>query len=126
MTDETNTVAPVTSSIFQSVETEVVADFDAAVSDVEQFFTADVWPIIKATLQYIETNGGADLLEIASNALNAAVSSIETGTEPEAVAASVIGTVVDEAKSAGIEIAQGAATLAVSMAAAQINQATKA
>lgn len=46
-----------------------------------------------------------DWLQIAKNALNAALSGIETGTAPEQVAGAVVGTVLDEAKSAGLQIA---------------------
>lgn len=110
-------------SIFVKVEQAVVSDAQTAVADLEQFFSADVWPIMKAVLLYIEQNAGSDLLQIASNALKATLSGLETGTAPEQVAAAVIGTVVNEAQAAGLQIAQGAATLAVSMAAAAVNQA---
>jgi hypothetical protein len=109
-------------SIFVKIEEAVVSDAEAAVADLEQFFTQDVWPVMKSVLTYIEQNGASDLITIAKNALNATLSGLETGTAPEQVAAAVVGTVVDEAKSAGLQIAQGAATLAVSMAAAAVNQ----
>ena len=113
-------------SIFTKIEQGLVTDVNAAVSDVEQFFSADVWPILQAVFTYIENNAGSDLLTIAKNALTAALSGIETGTAPEAVAASVVGTVVSEAESAGLQVAQGAASLAVSLAAAEVNQASAA
>jgi hypothetical protein len=110
-------------TIFAQLEQAVVADAEAAVSALENFFTADVWPIIKATLQYVETNGGSDLLKIASNALSGALSSIEGGTSADAVVSAAVGTVVNEATAAGLQVAQGAAALAVSMVAAEINSA---
>jgi len=113
-------------SIFTKIETAVVADVDTAVADLEQFFTQDVWPIMKAVFMYIEQNAGSDLLKIATNAFNAAISGLETGTAPASVATAVIGTVLDEAKSAGIQVAEGAAALAVSMAAAAVNSSATA
>jgi hypothetical protein len=110
-------------SIFQKIETNVVTDVETAVADVEQFWTDDVKPILSATLTYIEQNGGADLLKIAENAFSAAVSGLETGTSVANVTTAVVVTVIDEAKSAGIQVAEGAASLAVSLAAAQVNQA---
>lgn len=110
-------------TIFAQLENAVVADAEEAVTALENFFTADVWPIISATLSYIETNGGSDLLKIAENALNAALPGIESGAPVATVTTAVVGTVVNEAESAGIAIAQGAATLAVSMAAAAVTAA---
>jgi hypothetical protein len=110
-------------SIFQKIETDVVTDVQAAVAEIEQFWSDDVKPIMSATLTYIEQNGGADLLKIAENAFSAAVSGLETGTSVASVTTAVISTVIDEAKSAGIQVAEGAASLAVSLAAAQVNQA---
>jgi hypothetical protein len=113
-------------SIFQKIETAVVTDVETAVADVEQFFTQDVKPILSATLTYIEQNGGADLLKIAENAFAAVMSGLETGSSVADATTAVVATVVDEAKSAGIQIAEGAASLAVSLAAAQANQAAAA
>jgi hypothetical protein len=114
------TAAPAT-SIFQNIENEVVADVKEAVAEVEQFWTDDVKPILSAVLTYIEQNGGADLLTIAENAFTAAVSGLETGTSAADVTTAVVATVIDEGKSAGIQIAEGAANLAVSLAAAKAN-----
>lgn len=110
-------------SIFEKIETEVVSDVKVAIADIEQFFTTDVWPIMQAVFTYIEQNGGSDLLKIAENAFTAAVAGIETGTSVQGVTAAVVGTVIDEGKSAGIAIAEGAAQLAVSLAAAKVNSA---
>jgi hypothetical protein len=110
-------------TIFKQLENAVVADADAAAAEIATFFTDDVAPIFQAVLSYIETNGASDLLTIAKNALNAALSGIESGTAPEDVAGAVIGTVVNEAEAAGLSVAQGAATLAVSMAATAVTQA---
>jgi hypothetical protein len=110
-------------SIFVKIEQAVVTDVSTAVADLEQFFTADVWPIMQAVFTYIENNAGSDLLNIASNALSAALSGIEGGAPVASVASAVVGTVLSEAQSAGLQVAEGAATLAVSMAAAQVNQA---
>lgn len=109
-------------SIFTSIENGIVTDVDAAAAEVANFFTADVAPILQSVLSYIETNGASDLLTIAKNALNAALAGIESGTSVQDVTAAVIGTVVNEAQSAGQQIATGAATLAVSMAAAAVTQ----
>ena len=113
-------------SIFTTIAADVETDAEAVLAKLEVFFTADVWPIVEAVFTYIEQNGGQDLLTIASNALSAAMSGLTTGTAPESVATAVVGTVIDEAKSAGIQIAEGAASLAVSMAAAAVNSAASA
>jgi len=115
-----NTTAP-TTSIFQNIENDVVMDVKTAVAEVEQFWSADVKPLFSAILTYIEQNGGADLLKIAENAFTAAVAGLETGTSLQGVTEAVVGTVLDEGKSAGIQIAEGAASLAVSLAAAKAN-----
>jgi len=110
-------------TIFKQLENAVVADADAAAAEIATFFTDDVAPIFQAVLSYIEANGASDLLTIAKNALNATLSGLETGTAPESIAGAVIGTVLSEAQAAGLQVAQGAATLAVSLAASAVNQA---
>lgn len=116
--------APVeTVSIFQKVEDAVVADAKDVVAELKSFWTNEAEPILSATLQYIEDNGGADLLKIAENAFTAAMNGLETGSSVQDVTAAVVGTVIDEGKSAGIAIAQGAASLAVSLVAAKANVA---
>jgi len=110
-------------SIFQEIVTGVETDAEAAAAKIATFFSADVAPILQSVLSYIETNGASDLLTIAKNALNAALAGIETGSSVQDVTAAVIGTVVSEGEAAGQQIAQGAATLAVSMAAAAVTQA---
>jgi len=127
MTDPStvDAAAPVaTTSIFQNIENDVVTDVKAAVAEVEAFWTDDVKPILSSVLTYIEQNGGADLLKIAENAFTAAVSGLETGTSAADVTTAVVATVIDEGKQAGIQIAEGAANLAVSLAAAKANSAS--
>ena len=109
-------------SIFQEIETGIETEAAVVITKIEQFWSADAAPILSAVLAYIEQNGASDLLKIAQNVFTAAIAGLETGTSVQNVTAAVIGTVVDEAKSAGIQIAEGAATLAVSLVAAQASQ----
>ena len=107
----------------KEIEQDVEAAFEAAWDEVKHLWTADVEPIVKATLLYVEKNGGADLLLLAQAGVAAAGSTISGGSSAAAVGAAVVGTVIDQAKSFGLQIEHGAAALAVNMAAAEINTA---
>lgn len=117
-----------TKSIFQNIEIvaekdyeTVVADFQAAWGHIESFYTKDVKPIVSSTLQYIETNGAADLLAIAKRVMAEAITDIEDGSfNLGQFIVAAAGTVIDEAKSAGIAIEEGAAHLATTMAYAEV------
>lgn len=107
----------------EEIEVDVEQAFETAWSDIEQFFTADVAPIIKGAFQYLENNGQADLLMIGKAAFNGAATAVATGGNVVDAVGAAIGTALDEAKSAGLKVAEGAAALAVSMAAAEFNNA---
>lgn len=113
-----------TVSLFQTIESDweagvslIETEFQKAWAAIENFWTAQVKPILKATLQYIENNGAADLLIIAERVVADAVAQLESGIPNfgEFLLAAA-GTVWDEAKSAGMQIAEGAAHLAANMA----------
>lgn len=122
-----------TKSLFQNVEIvaektgeEIAADFQAAWAHIEAFYTKDVKPIVSATLQYVETNGATELLKIAERVVSEAVAAVESGgiANLGEFLVGAAGTVIDEAKQAGITIAEGAAHLATSMAFASTQTAT--
>ena len=118
-------------TIFAQAENAIEGAVQVSIDDLEQFFVADVWPIIKGTLTYIEQNGEADLHLLAKAAFaslaSAAEGAIVSGGSPAVITADAIsaavGTIVDQGKQIGQQIATGAATLALSMAAAEINAA---
>ena len=118
-------------TIFKQAENWIEGEVQTGIADIEQFFNADVWPIIKGTLTYIETNGQTDLLLLAkaafSSLVGAAEGAVASGGNVAVVSADAItaavGTIVDQGKSMGQQIATGAATLALSMAAAEVNAA---
>ena len=110
-------------SLFQEVKTEVVADAEAAWAKIEQLYTQDAAPIIKATLMYVEQNGATDLLLIAKRVIMAEIDALLAGGNPIEALTALAGTVYDEAKSAGLAIEQGAALLVTSMVHAQATAA---
>lgn len=102
-------------SLFAKVNTEIVKDADEAWSGIQNVWNADVEPIIKSTFMYIEQNGAADIILIAKRVVSAGLTTLLSGGNILEALPAIAGTVMDEAKSAGIQIEQGAALLVTSM-----------
>lgn len=122
-----------TTSLLQTVEdleseavTDIKAAWNAGVAEAVQFYTNDVKPIVSATLTYVEQNGAADLLLIGKRVVAAAWDDLTGSGNLLQDLTALAGTVWDEAKSAGLQIEQGAALLVTSMAHAEAAQATAA
>lgn len=102
-------------SLFAKVNTEVVADAEEAWTALINVWDKDAEPIIKATVMYVESNGATDLLLIAKRVVVAEIEALLSGGNPIEALSALAGTVYDEAKSAGLQISQGAALLVTSM-----------
>lgn len=89
-------------------ETDVEKAFEIAWQDIKQFFAADVEPVMKAAFKYFQVNAVADAIKIGENAVGAFLFS---GGNIEAAAPAILGTVIDEIKSAGMAIAEGEKTV---------------
>lgn len=107
-------------------EADVKAAWDAALAEAVVVYNDDVKPIVSATLTYIEQNGATDLALIAKRTIAAAWDALTNSQNLLQDLTALAGTVWDEAKSAGLEIEQGAALLVTSMAHAEATQATAA
>lgn len=90
-------------SILSSVETEA----EKIWSEIEVFFNADVWPLIKETLILIE-KGGAEAL---TGAATAAVGALESGVPFGQVVTAIEGTLTNS----GIQVLEGAAATALQL-----------
>lgn len=90
-------------SIFTTAET----DIEALWAELEAYFSADVWPIVKQTLLLIEKGGAEALL----NAATAAVTAVSAGTPFAEIVTAVEGTLTNS----GVAIVENAAATAIQL-----------